>query len=207
MATKRKKKAGKKKPDAAQKRRITNAYRRLIDELAHHRIRYVVIGAQAVRAYVPTRETNDLDLLVAQDDVDRVVGLADKHWERGRTRVGGVRVLKDQRSSAEVHVRPAREQSDKEALQSTVRVQLFARKVRVPAPEYLVVMKLASMRGQRKHWEDIVNLIRSDFIDVRFVVAHLVREHPGLIELFLELVTHASPKPRRSSVRPPRSLV
>lgn len=206
MATKRKKAAAKKKPDAAQRRRIANAYRRIIDDLAHHRIRSVVIGAQAVRAYVPTRDTNDLDLLVAQTDVDRVISLADQNWERGRTRSGGVRVLRDQSSGAEVHVRPAREQSDKEAVESTVRVQLFARKVRVPAPEYLVVMKLASMRGQRKHWEDIVALIRSDFIDVRFVVAHLVREHPGLIELFLELVTHASSKPRRSSVRP-RSLV
>ena len=197
MATKRKKAAAKKtaaakkKPDAAQRRRIANAYRRIIDDLAKRPIRSVVIGAQAVRAYVPTRQTNDLDLLVAQNDVDRVISLADQSWERGRTRVGGVRVLRDRSSGAEVHLRPAREQSDKEALESTVRVQLFARKVRVPAPEYLVVMKLASMRGQRKHWEDIVSLIRSDFIDVRFVVAHLVREHPGLIELFLELVTQA----------------
>ncbi len=191
-----------KKTDPAQKRRFSNGYRRIIDALTQRRIRYVVIGAQAVRAYVPTRTTNDLDLMVAEDDVDRVLAVADEHFERCRTRVGGVRVLRDRRSGAEVHVRAAREQSDLEALQSSVRVQLFARKVRVPAPEYLVVMKLASMRGQRKHWEDIVALIRSDYIDVRFVVAHLVREHPGLIELFLELVTHASPKPRRPSARP-----
>ncbi len=201
MASKGKKRAAT-KTDPAQKRRSSNAYRRIIDVLAQRRIRYVVVGAQAVRAYVPTRVTNDLDLMVAEDDVDRVLALADEHFERCRTRVGGVRVLRDRRSGAEVHLRAACEQSDREALESSVRVQLFARKVRVPAPEYLVVMKLASMRGQRKHWEDIVSLVRSDYIDVRFVVAHLVREHPGLIELFLELVTHASPKPRRPSARP-----
>ena len=206
MATKKNNgRTAKKTPDAADKRRIANAYRRLIDDLAQRRIGFVVIGAQAVRAYVPTRETNDLDLLVAEADVDQVVRVADSHWERCRNRVGGVRVLRDRGCCAEVHVRPAREQSEMEALESTVRVQLFARKVRVPAPEYLVVMKLASMRGQRKHWDDTIALIRSDYIDVRFVVAHLVREHPGLIELFLELVTRASPRPRRPAR--PKSLV
>jgi len=59
-------------------------------------------------------------------------------------------------------------------------------------------MKLASRRGQRKHWEDVISLIRADCIDVRFVITHLVRQHAGMVELFLELVTQAT---RRAAPR------
>ena len=191
------KKRAKSKNDPARKRQTGNAFRRIIDVLCRRRVRHVVIGAQAVRAYVRSRATDDLDLLVAERDLDRAVAAADDQFEHCSTRTGGVSVLRDLQSGAEIHIRAALERSDQDVLESTIGVRLFARSVRVPAPEYLVVMKLASMRGRRKHWQDIISLIQADCIDVRFVIAHLVREHPGLIELFLELVEHATPAPRR----------
>lgn len=183
--------------DPTMRRKRANAFRRLTDVLTKGHVRHVVIGAQAVSAYVATRETYDLDLLVAEGAARRVDGLAGTAFERLHGRRGGVFVFRDPGSGAEIHVREAIDKSDQEALDSTIRVRLFARDVRVPAPEYLVVMKLASMQGQRKHWEDIISLIKADCIDTRFVIAHLVREHPGLIGLFLELVTQATPMPRR----------
>jgi hypothetical protein len=161
-------------------------------------VSYVVIGAQAVRAYLPTRQSDDLDLLVAAGDVDRVVALAEGSFEHDHSRGQLVSVLHDRRTGVEVHVRAAHDKCDQEALASGVAIELHSRTVRIPPPENLVVMKLASMRGQRKHWEDVIALLQADCIDVRFVVAHLAREHPGLIDLFLELVVEATPPSRRS---------
>ncbi|MBI4704951.1 MAG: hypothetical protein HY744_27920 [Deltaproteobacteria bacterium] len=171
-------------------------FRRIVDALDGGQVPYVVIGALAVRAYLPDRATKDIDLLVSLAEIERVIALAGDDFEHEGTRQWGVHVLRDRRTGIEVHVRAAREKSDRQALESAITIRLFSRRVRIPAPEYLVVMKLTSMRGQRKHWEDVIALVQADCIDARFVIAHLVRQHPGLVDLFIELVTEATPKAR-----------
>jgi hypothetical protein len=182
---------------SVQMRPLGNTFRRIVDVLNGEDIRYVVIGALAVRAYIPGRRSNDVDLLVAPSNVARVIRASAVDFDLIRTRGDEVTLLRDRRNGIEVHVRAAYEKSDRQALSSAISIPLFHREVRIPAPEYLVVMKLASMRGHRKHWEDVLALLKADCIDVRFVIAHLVREHPGLCELFMELVAEATPKSRR----------
>ncbi len=207
MAKKKKRQQTKSKPNKSTKqssskkdptslRQLGNTFRRIVDVLNDAQIRYVVIGALAVRAYIPTRSSNDVDLLVSRANLDRIVRLAHKDFKHVKTRIDEVAVLRDRRTDVEVHLRAAIEKSDKQALGSAITIGLFSRPVRIPAPEYLAVMKLASMRGQRKHWEDVISLVKADCIDVRFVLAHLVRQHPHLIDLFVELVAAATPKQR-----------
>lgn len=179
--------------------RLDVTFRRVVDILDEEKLRFVVIGALAVRAYVPSRRSNDVDLLVAPRDVARVVRATQGAFLQVRTRGDDVAVLQDRRNAVEVHVRPAVEPSDRQALASAITIDLFGRGVRIPAPEYLTVMKLASPRGQRKHLEDVRALLLKDCLDVRFVVAHLVREHPALTELFLELVARTTPRTLGSS--------
>jgi len=180
-----------------QLRLLGNTFRRIVDVLRRDEIRYVVIGALAVRAYIPSRRSNDVDLLVSPSSIPRVIRKSAEDFELIRTRGDEVTLLRDRRNFIEVHVRAAHEKSDRQALSSAISIPLFQREVRIPAPEYLVVMKLASMRGHRKHWEDVLALLKADCIDVRFVIAHLVREHPGLCDLFLGLVAEATPQSRR----------
>jgi len=177
-------------------RALGDTFRRIVDILNGEQIRYVVIGALAVRAYIPSRRSSDVDLLVARTNVKRVVRAAHEDFQFDRTRGDEVTVLRDERNGVEVHVRAALEKSDKQALQSAIEVPLFGRDVRIPAPEYLTIMKLASMRGHRKHWEDTLALLKAGCIDVPFVCAYLVNQHPGLCELFLELVAESAKRRR-----------
>jgi hypothetical protein len=178
----------------AQMRRLGDTFRRIVDLLERERIGYVVIGALAVRAYIPARRSGDVDLMVAPGQVVDVVTLASPSFSVVRTRGDDVTVLRDRKNRIEVHLRSAVDKSDCEAIASVVAAELFGRRVRLPAPEYLVTMKLASMRGQRKHLDDILALLLADCVDVRFVVAHLVREHPMLVEVFAALVSQATPR-------------
>lgn len=176
-------------------RHLGDTFRRMVDILEREKLRYVVIGALAVRAYIPSRRSADVDLLVSPTQLGRVVRAAHGPFVHVRTRGDEVAVLQDRRTGVEVHVRAAHERSDRQALASAITIDLFGRKVRLPAPEYLAVMKLASMRGQRKHMEDVLALLRAECLDVRFVAAVLMREHPTLAPLFLGLVTEATPMP------------
>lgn len=188
-----------------QTRLLGDTFRRIVDLLEDEEIAYVVIGALAVRAYLPARRSGDVDLLIAPERLATVVRLAtEADFATARSRGDDVTRLRDRKNGVEVHLRTAVDKSDREALASAVVAELFRRPVHLPAPEYLAVMKLASMRGRRKHREDILALLRADCIDVRFVVAHLVREHPRLLELFAELVSHAAPD-RLKARRAPRS--
>jgi hypothetical protein len=59
----------------------SNFLDRLIETLAHHNIRYCVIGGQAVNAYVEPLVSLDLDLVVAVDQLQEVERLLGEDFE------------------------------------------------------------------------------------------------------------------------------
>lgn len=176
---------------------LRRTFRCLMDVLDRGKIEHVVVGALAVSAYLPARRSGDVDVLVPRGKIARAVRLARESFALVDTRADDVTVLRDRMTGVEAHLRPVATRSDRHALKSAVAAKLFGLRVRLPAPEYLVVMKLASMRGRRKHFEDVLALLRADFIDVRFVLAYLVREHPLLVPVFAELVRQSTPSAAR----------
>jgi len=58
----------------------SNFLESLIGLLAEHRVRYCVIGGQAVNAYVEPVVTLDLDLIVAMEEIGRVEALLAEHF-------------------------------------------------------------------------------------------------------------------------------
>ena len=58
----------------------SNLLENLIELLRKHKIRFCVIGGQAVNAYAEPLVSLDLDLVVAVDQIDQVEALFEKHF-------------------------------------------------------------------------------------------------------------------------------
>lgn len=129
---------------------VQKRFEQLLDALERAHAHYAICGAVAMGAHGAERYTKDIDVLVADADLERVAGeLAPAMKEIGREPRDGV--------PKQIRMRPLRARTDRAvdvdlmapvdaveawALSTSVRGRAFGRKVDLVAIEALVLMKL-----------------------------------------------------------------
>ncbi|HVV88323.1 MAG TPA: nucleotidyl transferase AbiEii/AbiGii toxin family protein [Kofleriaceae bacterium] len=152
----------------------------LLDALEAARARYAIIGAVAMGAHGVRRFTEDIDVLVAADDLEAVVrrltsALAEIGREPGDGPVKQVR-LRSKRArgpnGVDVDLLVPLDAIESWALATAVRGRAFDRKVDLATPEALIVMKLQaylsdpdSFQGA-KHRVDAMRMLLTTPADV-----------------------------------------
>jgi hypothetical protein len=171
--------------DKPARRRFTQ----LVDALEQARARYAIIGAVAMGAHGAERYTQDIDVLVAADDLERVVAnLSGTMTEIGREPARGpakqVRLRsKRARTARAIDVDLlAVDAVEAWALETAVRGRAFDRRVDVASTEAVVLMKLRAYLSDPesdeglKHKADAMRILRITNVDVpslrRFVKSH-----------------------------------
>jgi hypothetical protein len=138
---------------------VARRFHQLLDALERARARYALCGAVAMGAHGAARYTADIDVLVASDDLERVVHeLGSTMRELGREPPVG--------PAKQVRLRAKRARTDRAvdvdlmvpvdaveawALATSVRARAFDRKVDVASAEALVVMKLRAYLSDPAH--------------------------------------------------------
>ena len=188
-------------------RPIRRRFIQLLDALEAVRARYAIIGAVAMGAHGARRFTEDIDVLIADNDLEPVVHrLSRSMAELGREPAEGpakqVR-LRSRRARAtgavDIDLMTPVDAVEAWALASPVRGLAFGRKVDLASVEALVVMKLtaylsdpASHQGA-KHRVDAMTMLATTAVDIA-ALRRFVRSHPDLAAE-LERV-RAAPPPR-----------
>ena len=152
----------------------------LLDALERARARYAICGAMALGAHGAHRYTEDIDVLIASEDVERVLAeLRPAMRELGRAPESGppkqVR-LRSRRARAtapvDIDVLVPVDAVETWALATAVRARSFGRKVDVVCPEALVVMKLRAYLSTKdtarggQHLADAGWLLSTQRVDV-----------------------------------------
>jgi hypothetical protein len=185
------------------RRRLTQ----VVDALERVRARYAICGAIAMGAHGHRRFTEDIDVLVAEDSLEPVVGaLAGSMREIGREPATGRALqvrLRSKRARAtspiDVDLLVPVDAVEAWALSTAVRGIAFDRKVDVVSPEAVVVMKLRAYlsdpdsRAGGKHRNDAMELLATGAVDIDELRGFL-RSHAELAAE-LERVL-AAPPPR-----------
>jgi hypothetical protein len=185
------------------RRRLTQ----VVDALERVRARYAICGAIAMGAHGHRRFTEDIDVLVAEEDLEPVVAaLAGSMREIGREPATGRALqvrLRSKRARAtspiDVDLLVPVDAVEAWALSTAVRGIAFDRKVDVVSPEAVVVMKLRAYlsgpdaRGGGKHRDDAMELLATGSVDLD-TLRRFVRGHADLAAE-LERVL-AAPPPR-----------
>ncbi len=193
--------------ESARDRPIRRRFVQLLDALEAVHARYAIIGAVAMGAHGVRRFTEDIDVLIARDDLEPVVGkLARAMAEVGREPEGGptqqVR-LRSRRArgphAVDLDLLVPIDAIKAWALATAVRGRAFDRKVDLASSEALVLMKLqayladpASHQGG-KHRVDAMRMLMTTTVDVPSL-RRFVRSHAALAAE-LERVL-AAPPPR-----------
>ncbi len=188
-------------------RPIRRRFTQLLDALEAARARYAICGAVAMGAHGARRFTEDIDVLVADADLERVVErLARAMAEVGREPADGpakqVR-LRSRRArgpgAGDIDLLVPVDAVEAWARASPVRRLAFGRKVDLASVEALVVMKLraylsdpASHQGG-KHRVDAMRLLLTATVDVP-AVRRFARSHADLAAEFERVL--AAPPPR-----------
>jgi hypothetical protein len=189
-------------------RPIVRRFNQLLDALERARARYAICGAIALGAHGAERFTKDIDVLVADADLERVVAeLASTMRELGREPTAG--------ATKQVRLRSKRARTDTGvdidlmapidaveawALATGVRAKAFGRRVDIVSPEALVLMKLRaylsdpeSGRGGQHRVDAMTLLSAAPAMDLA-MMRRFVRESPEL-RVALEKIV-AAPPPR-----------
>lgn len=165
---------------SARARPVRRRFLQLLDALEAARARYAIIGAVAMGAHGVRRFTEDIDVLVAADDLEAVVrrltsALAEIGREPGDGPVKQVR-LRSKRArgpnGVDVDLLVPLDAIESWALATAVRGRAFDRKVDLATPEALIVMKLQaylsdpdSFQGA-KHRVDAMRMLLTTPADV-----------------------------------------
>lgn len=140
-------------------RPVRRRFTQLVDALERARARYAICGATAMGAHGAERFTKDIDVLVAEEDLERVLAeLAPAMRELGREPKDGapkqVR-LRSKRAKTpagvDVDLMVPVDIIERWALASGVRGRAFGRKVDLASAEALVLMKLNAYVGDPDH--------------------------------------------------------
>lgn len=134
-------------------------FTQLVDALERARARYAICGATAMGAFGAERFTKDIDVLVAEEDLERVLGeLAPAMRELGREPKDGepkqVRLRSKRAKTAagvDIDLMVPVDMIERWALVSGVRGRAFGRKVDLVSAEALVLMKLNAYVSDRTH--------------------------------------------------------
>ena len=194
-------------PGSSRARPVERRFKQVIDALERAHARYALCGAIAMGAHGALRNTQDIDILVAAEDLERVVSnLHADLRELGREPPEG--------PAKQVRLRAKRARSqhgvdvdllvpvdvvEAWALATAVRARAFGRKVDVVSAEALVIMKLRAYlsdpesRAGLKHRSDAMTLLETIPVDVSGL-RRFVRSHQDLAAE-LERVL-AAPRPR-----------
>lgn len=179
----------------------------LVDALERAKARYAICGATAMGAHGAERFTKDIDVLVAADDLERVVAeLAPTMSPIGREpQIGPAKQVRlraltsTSEKSVDVDLMVPVDAVEAWALATSVRARAFDRKVDIASLEALVLMKLrayqsdpASARGSQ-HRADAMTMVLLPGVDVAGL-RQFVRSDPPLAAE-LERVL-AAPPPR-----------
>ena len=188
-------------------RPIKRRLMQLLDALEKTRARYAICGAVAMGAHEARRFTEDIDVLIADADIERTVGaLARSMRELGREPAEGAAKqirLRSKRAAGpqgvDIDLLVPVDVIEAWALATAVRGRAFGRKIDVVSGEALVLMKLRAYLSDPEshraglHRSDAITLLRAGAADVP-VLRQFVRSHADLAaELERAL---ASPPPR-----------
>ncbi len=161
-------------------RPVRRRFTQLVDALERVDARYAICGAVAMAAHGAVRNTEDIDVLVAQTDLENVVReLSRSMKEIGREPDDGpakqVR-LRSRRANGpagvDIDLMVPVDAVESWALATAVRGRAFARKVDLASAEALVVMKLRAYLSDPesgtgwKHRSDADKLIREASVDI-----------------------------------------
>ena len=143
-------------------------------------VNYVLVGGIAMLVYVSGRDTQDIDLIVAADDLDRLpeIEIEDRNAEFARGRMGGLRIdllLTDNRLFDTVRCRHC------------VRQRFLEREVACATVEGLLLLKLFALPSlyRQGRFERVESYERD--------VALLIRAYaPALPPILEELAKHLS---------------
>ncbi len=186
---------------------VARRFTQLLDALEHAKARYAVCGAVALGAHGAERYTKDIDVLVAEEDLERVVGeLQSTMTEIGREPAQG--------SAKQVRLRAKRAKGPRSvdidlmvpvdaveawALATSVRARAFGRKVDIASAEALVLMKLRAYLSDPEaprsgiHRGDAHMLLLLGGVDIASL-RRFVRSDPQLAAELERLL--AAPPPR-----------
>jgi hypothetical protein len=154
---------------------------RLFDLLDERKVDYVLVGGIAMLAYIEGRNTQDIDLIVAEDDLAKLpeIRIEDRNADFARGWYGDLRVdFLFTRGKLFDTVR-----------RNYVTTKPFAeRKVKCATVEGLLLMKLFALpdKYRRAHF-DRVRLYEKDTADL------IEKFRPTLPPLFMELAKHMLP--------------
>ena len=194
---------------SARARPVRRRFNQLLDAVERAHARYAICGAVALGAHGAHRFTEDIDVLVADEDIERVLAeLRPSMRELGRAPDEGppkqVR-LRSKRARAtppvDIDLLVPVNAVEAWALATAVRARSFGRKVDVVSPEALVVMKLRaylslkdSPRGGQHRW-DAWWLLDQGGVDVAGL-RQFVRSDPELAAELDRLLSAPPPRGR-----------
>lgn len=159
-------------------RPVAEALVELVEALDRIGARYAVVGAVAMAAHGVRRFTEDIDVLVARDDLERVLPAVPRMREVGRQPARGPafqiklrRPAGRSRGHVDIDLMVPVDPVETWALASALRARLAGKKVDVACAEAIVLLKLrAYLGGPRtreglKHLSDAMALLESAHID------------------------------------------
>lgn len=186
---------------------VRRRFTQLLDALEHTNAQYAICGAVALGAHGAERYTKDIDVLIADADLERVVReLGTEMREIGREPTHGpakqVRLrakrAKDS-SSVDIDLMVPVDAVEAWALATSVRARAFGRKADVASPEALVLMKLRAYLSDPEaprsgiHRGDAHALLQLGGVDLA-ALRQFVRSDPALAAELERLL--AAPPPR-----------
>jgi len=186
---------------------VRRRFVQLVDALDRAKARYAICGAVALGAHGAERYTRDIDVLVDEADLERVVAeLRSSMVVIGREPATGspkqVRLRSKHAKSpraVDIDLMVPVDAVEAWALATSVRARAFDRKADIASPEALVVMKLRAylsdpeFPGSAKHRVDAYTLLTTAAVDLP-ALRRFVRSSPDLAAELEKLL--AAPPPR-----------
>lgn len=193
-----------------QARPVRRRFNQLVDALERARARYAICGATAMGGHGAERFTKDIDVLVAEEDLDRVLAeLSGSMRELGREPKAGppkqVRLRSKRAKTAagvDIDVMVPVDMIERWALVSGVRARAFERKVDLVSAEALVLMKLNAYVSDPEHPRGGIH--RGDAAAIIDVVPNLdiammrqlLKESPALLAALDKILRAGPPRGR-----------
>jgi hypothetical protein len=189
------------------RRPVARRLAQVVRLLERERARYAIVGAVAMGAHGVRRFTEDIDVMVDGQHMERVLAAAERGFkEIGREPASGPPFqvkLRSRRArgpeGVDVDLMSPLDVIEQWALETATRARAAGRKVDVASPEALVVLKLRAYVSDReseeggRHRVDAMRLVRSLGVDVSALRRFLSRSPELLAELERIL---AAPAPR-----------
>lgn len=149
----------------------------------------VLIGAGALAAHGVPRYSQDIDLLLRDREARRLVrALHDVGFSGPPPSADVFFYTMSSKTGVEVDVLGATEQLYLDAIDKAMDAQFLGLPVRIPTPEFFVLLKLRAAEGnperELRHLGDIVDLVRArPATDLSFVRSYVHYNEPELSEM------------------------